>query len=611
MAGLDETHPSLSEEWHPLKNVDLTPSDVSPGSNRKIWWKASCGHEWEAHIVNRTRLGAGCPFCSNQRVLPGFNDLLSQAPEVAAQWDPDKNEVGPDEVTKKSTKKAHWLCELGHSWEAQISSRSAQGTGCPFCAGRKILPGFNDLETKAPPYLNEWHPSKNLPLTPRQIGPAVAKKLWWRCPEGHDFEMSPHDRSQQQGCPYCSGRKILPGYNDFQTKYPYAAQFWDEERNGYPASRANKSSQKAAWFKCELGHRFRSSTNAMSRIKEGMNGCAVCSGKKLLTGFNDLATRLPEVAKLWHPTKNAPLSPADVTRATTKKVWWRCPDDDRHEWLASVASRSRGQGCPICTSRFVLEGVNDLKTVAPELAAEWNKEKNGEISPSSVTATTPKKAWWRCSKDPRHEWAANIDSRASRGLGCPICSNKKTVSGLNDLGTTHPYLAAEWDKKKNAVQVSMVNAGDHRSFWWLCSKCDSGWKASPINRSRVNSGCPKCAKSGYDATSDGYLYLLSKDNESFQQFGISNKPKARLAKHKLNGWMVTDIIGPLDGYWIVDTETSLKKFFSSQGLLLTREDGVVFDGYTETWRAQEVRFESVSEMLEALREWEWTEHDKN
>lgn len=605
MAGIDETHPDLAAEWHPTKNGELKPSDVTAGTNAKVWWKAACGHEWDAVLANRARNGVGCPFCSNQRVMPGFNDLLSQAPEVAAQWDSEKNDVGPDEVTRKSTKKAHWLCELGHSWEAQISSRTAQGTGCPFCAGKKILSGFNDLATIAPSYLREWHPSKNLPLTPSQLGPSVARRVWWVCKLGHEFEMAPNGRAQGLGCPFCSGRRVLPGFNDFQSRNPYAAQFWDEERNGYPASKANRSSPKATWFKCELGHGFKSSTNAMSRISEGKNGCPVCSGKELLAGFNDLATRLPEVAKLWHPTKNGSLSPADVTRASTKKVWWRCLKDDRHIWFASVGSRSQGHGCPICTSRFVLEGVNDLKTVAPELAAEWNSEKNGDISPTSVTATTPKKAWWRCSKDPRHEWAANIDSRVSRGLGCPICSNKKTVSGLNDIGTTHSHLAAEWDPTKNTLQASTINAGDHRNFWWLCSKCGASWKASPINRSRVNSGCPKCAKSGYDATSAGYLYLLSKENESFQQFGISNKPKARLAKHKLNGWMVTDLIGPLDGYWIVDTEAALKRFFASKGLLLQKGKDFPFDGYTETWRTESIRFDSISEMLEALRAWEW------
>ena len=57
-----------------------------------------------------------------------------------------------------------------------ISSR-AQGSGCPVCAGKKIIPGENDLASQYPAIAKEWHPTKNGTLTPEQIQPASNQKL--------------------------------------------------------------------------------------------------------------------------------------------------------------------------------------------------------------------------------------------------------------------------------------------------------------------------------------------------------------------------------------------------------------------------------------------------
>ncbi len=600
MKALSETHPYLAAQWHPTLNGNRKPSDFTSGSSVKgIHWLCEKGHSWEARIAHRTR-GSGCPYCSNQAVWIGFNDLKSQNPSVAKQWDKSKNDLRPTEVVVKSSRRAWWICKLGHSWEAQISSRTQQGTGCPYCAGVKILAGFNDLQTVNPSYLSDWNYKKNI-LKPSDIGPAVRKLVWWTCPEGHDYECTLIDKSRGNGCPYCTSQKVFAGLNDFQSQYPQYAKLWDAERNGLSASEVFKSSPKKYWFKCQLGHSYRSSTNTLVGRPTVNSGCPVCSGKELLSGFNDLNTLLPEVAKLWHSKKNADLTPKDVTRASTKIVWWLCLKDERHEWKATVASRSTGRGCPVCTSRIVIEGVNDVFSIAPQLEKQWHPQRNDGLDPKTLTAETPRKAWWVCEKDSRHEWQAQIDTRAKLGHGCPICSNKKTVSGLNDLLTTHPSLANEFNIRRSGIQPSEINAGSPKNVWWTCSNCNADWKASPINRSRVKSGCPGCAKTGYDATAKAYLYLLKKNNEELQQFGITNVPDKRIAIHRRNGWDLLDVIGPADGYWVVDTETALKDFFKSRGVLLSRDYEHKFDGFTESWDSSSLKFNSVAEMLEALR----------
>ena len=73
----------------------------------------------------------------------------------------------------------------------------------------------------------------------------------------------------------------------------------------------------------------------------------MCSGKKIVAGINDLATKMPELAKQWHPTKNNELTASNVSKGSDKKVWWLC-DACGYEWQAGIGSRSRGAGCPHC-----------------------------------------------------------------------------------------------------------------------------------------------------------------------------------------------------------------------------------------------------------------------
>lgn len=131
-------YPELSAQWHPDLNGDLTPANVTPNSNRKVWWRCEAGHAWQAVIAKRVRSGSGCPYCANTKVLVGFNDLETRHPEVAAQWHPDLNgELTAQMVTPGSHRKVWWQCAEGHVWKAAVYSRTdSRKCGCPVCAGR-------------------------------------------------------------------------------------------------------------------------------------------------------------------------------------------------------------------------------------------------------------------------------------------------------------------------------------------------------------------------------------------------------------------------------------------------------------------------------------------
>lgn len=206
---LDKTHPEIASEWHPTLNGSMSSSDVSSGAKYRVFWLgATCGHTWEAAIKKRCE-GSGCPFCTGQSVLIGFNDLATTDPDIAAQWHPELNSLTPQEVTRGSHKRAHWLCgDCGSSWESSIKNRAthARGRGCPVCAGRVIAVGINDLKTTHPDLAAQWHPTLNS-LTPQEVTAGSSKAIHWLCDVcDHAWVAQVFNRSgeNRRGCPECA-----------------------------------------------------------------------------------------------------------------------------------------------------------------------------------------------------------------------------------------------------------------------------------------------------------------------------------------------------------------------------------------------------------------------
>lgn len=346
---IDCNNESLLLQWHPSKNDALTPQDVSYGSRKKVWWRCERGHEWQAAIYTRTS-GRGCPYCAGKRPCPGENDLASQRPDIAAQWHPTKNgSVTPSDVLVGSNHRAWWVCEKGHEWQAIVKSRT-NGANCPVCANRRLVVGENDLATTYAAIARQWHPTKNGTLTPHDVMGGTWKKVWWRCEKGHEWRTAIVSRtSGGVGCPVCAGKVIVSGENDFASRFPAIAAQWHPTRNGsLMPNHISPFSNRKVWWQCELGHAYIAAVSARTMHH---SGCPYCTGRKVLVGFNDLASLQPRVAAQWHPTLNGTLTPEMVTTGSHKKVWWECPEG--HVWKAVIHSRAgiRKCNCPVCAGK--------------------------------------------------------------------------------------------------------------------------------------------------------------------------------------------------------------------------------------------------------------------
>ena len=495
------THPTLCKEWDYKTNGGLTPNDISVGYPQKVYWKCSLNHTYSAKISNRAK-GDGCPYCSNHKVLAGFNDLAYKCPEVAKEWDYEKNirltngkgeDIStPDKVVVGSGQKVWWKCSLGHEWQAVISSRTTRKhSGCPFCSmpPKRILVGFNDFETWCINngkefLLKEWNTERNIGVSPKDISFGCGKRVWWRCNRGHEWCVSPSNRVQGTGCPICSRT---------QTSFP-------EQAIAYYLSRSLNILQRYSIKGFEIdvyledykigieydGLFFHTDKN--KKREEEKDSFYKDQGIKLIRIKEDKEKAVVENNTVYY----VPIKTNYLDNSFNKMLL------SLISLLESIIGVSIDKNVDIVRDELTIREHyasiiknSSVAAVFPELIAEWDVEKNNGMTPDNFSANAHTKVWWKCKNG--HNWQADISSR-NRKLGCPYCAGQRTIAGENDLetwcNTNNPALLLEWDYEKNGALPSEVSKTSNSKFWWKCSKGHE-WQAIIANRVH-GTRCPKC-----------------------------------------------------------------------------------------------------------------------
>lgn len=558
---LSVTNPDLAKEWNQERNGSLKLDDFSCGSHKNVWWKCGNGHEWEALISNRVRLGRGCPYCAGQRVIKGINDLSTVNPELAKQWNYERNAMKPYEVAAGTHKKAWWICPEGHEWEAEIKSR-ASGIGCPVCNGKKVLKGFNDLETVNPDLAKDWHPTKNEPLKPSEVTSVSGKKVWWICRYGHEYQAAVYNRKKGSGCPLCAkaSRSSFPE----QAIYYYVKKQFPDAVNGYRDIFSYTMELDVFIPSIKVGIEYdgkvyHSGKDNQIRDSRKYNICKkngimlvrvveikrytpllMCDHKIEIPSADDryldyaissllfhlgkpadvnvkrdrneilslldkrkvsLTDEYPDVAKEWDYEVNHPLVPENLPPHSNEKVGWICAKCG-NRWKAAIGDRTRAKanGCPKCASAeggqkrvaSLIKVKGSIVETNPELLEEWDYDKNTGISPEQLTSGSGRKVWWIC-RTCGYSWKTNVGHRTS-GRGCPSCSGKIVRPGINDLKTLYPEIAREWDAELNyPSKPDQFLPKSGKKFWWKCSKCGNRWQTA-IHVRTSGHNCPKCSR---------------------------------------------------------------------------------------------------------------------
>ncbi len=417
--------PEIADQWHPRKNGKLSPWTIQPTSLEKHWWQCPVGpdHIWMATACDRTGKDTGCPFCANQAVSV-TNTLEAQYPQIASEWHPSRNgTLKPKDIVAGHSKKVWWRCPIDktHEWQATVASRTNNGTGCPKCISLRT-PEEESLQAKYPKMATEWHKTKNGNITPDMVRPHSGCKYWWQCQKNseHTWQTTPSNRvGAGSGCPYCAHKRATKE-TSLKAVYPQLAKQWHKQKNGQlrPEDLLPQSSKKV-WWRCNAGPDHEWQTSPNDRVSSN-TGCPFCSGRRFSI-TQSIARTDPQIAKLWHPTKNKGLTPEMVTRSDTRAVWWTCENKPEHVWKSAIKQRVKAQNsCPKCYQSKVKPG-NTLKEKYPKIAKQWHKTKNKDLGPDQISAGSAQKVWWQCSVNKNHAWVATVANRTGNGSGCPDC----------------------------------------------------------------------------------------------------------------------------------------------------------------------------------------------
>lgn len=360
------TNNSLAQEWHPTKNGDLTASQISAGSEQKVWWLGICGHEWEASPKSRNR-GNGCPICAKRKqssfpeqsiyfyikqvfsdAVNKYTDIFSNKmeidvfiPSIKVGVEYDGLAFHQSEASYENEKKKYSICKENNIKLIRIRELEDYDESliCDYFFHIKRNPSYEELS---------FIILKLLALFGKSCSVDVEK-----------------DKALIQAT-YLSALRE----ESLHIKRPDLAAEWHPTLNGaLTPSMFSKSSSEKIWWKCKNGHEWQAVIS--SRYKG--NNRPYCSGKKLLVGYNDLATVNPLLAAEWHPTKNEGLLPTMVQNKSKYKVWWK--RSKGHEWEATISHRSSGSGCPYCSGRVATTNINNLEKLYPEIANLWHPTK--------------------------------------------------------------------------------------------------------------------------------------------------------------------------------------------------------------------------------------------
>lgn len=388
---------NILDEWHYEENdkIGLNPKNVGKSSNKKVFWLCPVGHIYNMDISDRTD-GGNCPYCSGTRLLVGFNDLLSQYPDVCKDWDYSKNKKKPEEYLQHSSEKVYWKChKCGYEWSAQISHRTSKinPSGCSKC----INHGMSRIEMCIYLSIKKYLPDAE-----------YRKKI-----DGIEFDVyipSEHFAIEYDGCYFHGESKakrdtkkdekakekgiiFLRIKEEAKVIYDFLLDDNILHLNTNYNTKHKEICQKILEI---LKNNY--SLNVETSVSNTIIQEAIAQ-INTLNYENSLEAKCPEIAKEWHPTKNGILTPDKVDYSSHTPAWWicsNCGNEYEKEIHRMTDKRYAKLGkCKYCTGQARKKGYNDLETLYPGIKKHWVKHKNENIDFYELAPRSTKYAYWK------------------------------------------------------------------------------------------------------------------------------------------------------------------------------------------------------------------------
>lgn len=493
---LQSENPQLALQWHPYKNMPLTPNDFTYGSGRKIWWQCPNNHEWEATINSRSQ-GHGCPHCvgktptSNKSLKPTKDrNFATEYPELLKEFDLIKNtNLDPEKLCPRSCRKVWWKCERGHSWQATITNRTRKqySNSCPYCCNRKLC-SDNSLAQLRPDIAKDWHPTKNKTLTPDDVIAGGGVKVWWICKHNHEWQTTVGARvNYGSGCPKCTlqtSRIEIAVYAEI--KMLFANVSWREKIEQYECDIFLPDKKIGIEIDGVYWHKPRSNVDAIKQKYFDEKGIQLYRLRE--EGLPLLSER--DISFKWS------VNVFPVISSLIKQII-------KFADLVVVERETLQHyvdGASLHNEKLYREIVSHLPAPPyelsfaaknPELSEEWAYDLNAPLSPEHFKPAANRNVWWRCKQG--HTWQTSLNNRSRQNTGCPYCPRVIPTRATSDwnFAKINPKLVSEWNHGRDGVLIpEEITPNSNIKVWWKCNQGHE-WQAAP--RSRTNgTGCPFC-----------------------------------------------------------------------------------------------------------------------
>jgi hypothetical protein len=462
----------IAKEWDYQKNI-LDPNTLTPKSNYKVFWKCKYGHSWDAVIANRSILGSGCPFCTNQTskieiyILCELRTIFD-----GVEWRKKFDGVEAD-IYLTNEKIAIEID--GEYWHRNKHQKDIDKSMFFSSIGIKTirvradkLPKTNDLSV--------YFSKEDNFVTTLKLFNVLAKELDSKALNQYLQEGEP--RAEDDYKAMISRLPAPPEDLSLKAAYPVVANEWDYEKNvPLTPELFTPFSDHKFWWICSKGHSWEATIkNRTLRNSK----CPKCYQNNLsknvisrqIKKLGSIAQKYPTVVPFWSYEENEGLCPSDVSASINNVYSWKCIRN--HTFTRMLKTFLKNQDCPIC---------NSIEYTNPEFLKEWDYEKNARLTPSDVSKGSGKAVWWLCSNN--HSWQASPVKRIREKSTCPFCQA---------FGFRFPGLLHEWNLTENiGLDPMVIHAGSHQIVSWKCAKGHE-WKTNVYRRSANKSNCPVCAR---------------------------------------------------------------------------------------------------------------------
>ena len=422
--------------------------------------------------------------------------------DILKEWDYEKNaECSPNEISRGVNTKVWWkCCVCKHSYFQSVSSKTTKNYGCPKCSKTKRVDTYKNTMISKNGSLKQWASENNAKILsewdyvlndvlPEAISPFSHKKVYWKCDKGHSYQQSISAKTKEnQHCPYCSGQRVLKGFNDLKTWCKNNARLdiinaWDCDKNTVLMDDISYGSNKRVWWRCENGHSYQATIKYKTSGK--FNSCPDCCKNRISFPQQALAFYLSQKIEIIENYKNKKLLQKELDIYIPSKniaveydgnYWHRDTEKDiEKDNLCKqnniLLIRIREQGCVVLeNSTCIFLNNNSYEELEKAI------EKIFDI-------IQIEKPHINLEKD-----AIEIYSNIQRYFK----DNSLENWCIKNNRTT---LLQEWDYKKNGkLNPKNITFGSNIKVWWKCHKCNHSWVVSPNQRTYYNSGCPRCGK---------------------------------------------------------------------------------------------------------------------